>query len=226
MTVCIAALADNNNKLILVADRMISISSPMAYQYETDDVAKIYDLTEKVVVMTAGNAIFANVIVEKSKKKITASTPTTVEEIAEIVKDEYVYFRNQMIEDHYLVPRQMTMKEYYERQSTLNMAVIQDLEDKIVNTNLGVDLIVAGHNGEDCYVYSIGHPGVLLPHNQIGYACVGIGAPHAIYSLIDSEYKKTLTVKKVEELVLKAKQRSEKAPGVGKQTSKKILPET
>ena len=95
---------------------------------------------------------------------------------------------------------------------------------KILNVNLQVELIVAGHNSEDCYIFSISHPGVLLPHNQIGYACVGIGAPHAIYSLIDSEYKKSYDVKKVDELVTKAKERSEKAPSVGKKTTKKFLP--
>lgn len=59
MTICIAALAENNKKLVLAADQMITASIPFAYQFETDNVKKIYEVTDNAIIMTAGNALFA-----------------------------------------------------------------------------------------------------------------------------------------------------------------------
>ena len=100
-----------------------------------------------------------------------------------------------------------------------------EIEQNLVNYNIGVELIVAGINpGDGCHLYSITHPGVSACHDTIGYACVGSGAPHALYSLIASEYTKDKLVGQVEAYVDDAKKKSEVAPGVGTETEKIILP--
>jgi 20S proteasome alpha/beta subunit len=225
MTVCIAALANNKKELVLVSDKMISITTPMAYQYETDDVYKIYTITDYCVAMTAGNAINAYQIIQNAKNQIIVNNISTIEDIAATVRSEYQNYRKKLIVETTLKPRGMTIDKYYEKQKDLALAVIQEIENQLVNANIGVDLIIAGYNkDEDCHIFSIIHPGVINSHDSIGYACVGIGAPHALYSLIDSDYKKTLSTDEVEALVLKAKQKSEKAPGVGKLVTKMRLP--
>ena len=93
-----------------------------------------------------------------------------------------------------------------------------------MSDDVGVQLIVAGNDAEGCHLFSIFNPGLTIDNDAIGYACIGIGAPHATYYLIDSDYRKSLTVKKVEDLVRKAKVRSEKAPGVGKKNTVEFLP--
>ncbi len=45
MTVCIAAIANKNKKLIMAVDTMITASFPIPYQYETSDVPKRFNLT-------------------------------------------------------------------------------------------------------------------------------------------------------------------------------------
>ena len=103
--------------------------------------------------------------------------------------------------------------------------MVGEIEQNLVNYNIGVELIVAGINpGDGCHLYSITHPGVSACHDTIGYACVGSGAPHALYSLIASEYTKDKLVGQVEAYVDDAKKKSEVAPGVGTETEKIILP--
>ena len=226
VTVCIAAFAERGKKLVLTADQMVSLAFPLAYQYETEDVAKIFDLTDNVVVLSAGIAVFAQEIVDNAKKQISNSNISSVADIAETVRREYSKLRTRLITQQFLEPRGFTLDTYYEKQNKLHPAVIQDIESKISGENIQVELIVAGHDGEECQIFSIHNPGTLVSHAAVGYSAVGIGAPHAIYSLIDDDYKRTLDEDEVKEMVVKAKKRSEKAPGVGQRTTTLVLPKT
>ena len=64
----------------------------------------------------------------------------------------------------------------------------------------------------------------MICNDVIGYAAIGTGAPHAMYSLIDAGYKKSMSKEKVEEMLRQAKKRSEVAPGVGGQTKIVSIP--
>lgn len=224
MSVCIAALAENKKKMVLAADQMIISSIPIPYQYETADVKKMYQLTDDSTVLIAGNALFGYEIIDHALKKINDEQPDSFDKIAEILRSEYQNYRRRLIEEHILEPRGLDLNTYYENQLKLNMAVVQEIETSLVNESIGVDMIIGGYDGKHCHVYSITHPGVLLSHDAIGFVCVGIGAPHATYHLIGSHYDTSLDVGEVEKLVLGAKQKSEVAPGVGKETTLTYLP--
>ncbi len=225
MTICIAALAENGSKLVIAADQMITANIPISYEFETDDVQKIYNITDKCYVLTAGNALFACEIVKSAKMKIDAIQGNhTVQSIADIVRQEFVKFRNTVITRNVLEPRGITLADYYKVQQQLVPGVIQEIENALVNSNIGVELIVAGQNdGGDCHIFTITHPGQLLSHDAIGHVSVGSGAPHATYYLIGSTYKKSLSVGQVRRMVLNAKKKSEVAPGVGKATTDKVI---
>jgi 20S proteasome alpha/beta subunit len=230
MTICIGALAENRKKLVLVSDRMITANIPMPYQFEKEDVQKIYDITDNVKVLTAGNALFAYEVIQAAvtiieKQKLDGKDAHSVEEVAEILRQVYQQFRLRIVIQRILEPRGLDLPTYYSQQKNLNPGIIQEIEQALVNANIDVELVVAGVNdGKSCHLYTVTHPGTVACHDPIGYACVGSGAPHAMYSLIGSEYTKDKTVDSVEKLVLEAKKKSEVAPGVGRDTVKMIMP--
>lgn len=230
MTICIAALAEGKKRIILVADQMITASIPIAYQFETSDVRKIYDLSSNVVLLTAGNALFASEIFEKSKKEIEADKSVspenrTVEQLAEIVRRNFQILRRGIVERSVLEPRGLNLSSYYQMQQKLHQAVVQEVENQLINTNIGVDLIVAGHDPSGgCHIYSVTHPGIAVCHDELGYVAVGSGAPHAMYSIIGSSYKKSLPLEEVKKIASEAKKKSEVAPGVGVDTTIQTLP--
>lgn len=225
MTVCIGALAENKKSVVLATDQMITASIPIPYEFETDDVKKMYNLTDNVAVLTAGNALFAHEIIENSIKAINASNPTTIEIIAEIVRKTYQDFRRNLVIKQYIEPRGLSLVDYYNLQQKLNIGVVQEIENQLTNYNIGTELILAGHNSTDeCHIFSVTHPGVLISHDAIGYVCIGSGAPHAMYYIIGSKYSKSQTLKEVEGIVRRAKKKGELAPGVGKGTVVNHLP--
>lgn len=223
MTVCIGAMANDGKTIVAVADKMISINAPMAYQYENDGVQKIYDLKENIVAMYAGATNLADEIIKNAIIKINEQNPETVHATAEIVKDEYQAYRLNLLSEAVFKPHKFTIEEYNDRQKDLNQEVVNSIEKSLTEFNLGIDLLICGLDATGGHIYTISNPGISLLSDGVGYACIGIGAPHALYSLIDSGYVKSLPNEKVEAMLETAKKRSENAPGVGKLTQKKVL---
>jgi 20S proteasome alpha/beta subunit len=224
MTVCIAALAEDKKKLYAMCDCMISLNAPLPYQYETKDVPKIIELSDKALMMIAGNTLFGNEIAQIAQAKVEADD--SMPEVAEKVRASYQEYRLRLIEEAALKPRQLTLAEYIEKQLTINQEVVNSIENALTETNIEVDIIVAGHDDSECHIYTVTHPGVVVSNDSIGYACVGIGAPHAQLHFIDGKYEKNQTIAKVKDLVKEAKTRSENAPGVGKESIDIVLPKT
>ena len=226
MTICISALAEDGAELVLVSDRMITANIPISYEYETSDVKKIYQVADKVHVLTAGNALYAYEIIQNSIHRIKSSQGTlSVKEIAQFIAGEYQTYRRNFVIKRYLEPRGLDLNTYFNAQQKLHISVIQEVERNLQGYNISVELIVAGIDNATniASVYSVTHPGVKQNHDAIGYVCVGSGAPHAMYFLIGGEYKKSMEINEVKKLITEAKKKSEVAPGVGKDTEIIVL---
>jgi hypothetical protein len=223
VTICIAALAENETKLVLAADHMVTASIPFQYEFERDDVPKIIELTPAAYLLASGNILSANEIAQQSMGIIKTGNIAGIEQIAEAVRSCYQTHRRTVVTRTFLEPRGLDIAGYNNLQQKLHVGIVQEINNQLSNFNIGVEFILAGHTENKCSIYTITHPGNLTCHNPIGYICIGSGGPHATYFLIGSNYRKNLPVDKVKSLVEEAKRRSEVAPGVGKQTTIRTL---
>jgi len=225
MTICIAALAESGHKIVAAVDLMITANFPIPTEFETDDVVKTYSLGEAAMAMSAGNALSAWEIMKRSKAVIVDQQINKIDQIVEVVRKTYQDYRQRLIVERYLEPRGLNLNSYYNMQLKLVPSVVGDIENQLVNFNIGVDLIVAGcRDGGECHLYTVTHPGVSVSHDAIGYVSIGSGAAHAMYFFISTNYHKKMSVEEVKKIVLEAKKRSQVAPGVGKQTELIIIP--
>ncbi len=219
-------MAEGGKKIVLAADRMITANFPLATEFETADVPKIYQLGDNVVAMPAGNALSAYEVIERARAQIVSQQINKVEQIAEIIRRTYQEYRRHLVVERLLEPRGLSLETYYNTQQRLVLGVVQEVESQLTSFNLGVELIVAGcRDKEECHLFTITHPGVSLLHDAIGHVSIGSGSPHVMYFFIGSNYRKSLSAKEVEQLVREAKKKSEVAPGVGKQTEVLIIPQ-
>ena len=224
MTVCIAALYENGKGAVLASDHMITASIPIGYEFENDETSKIHALNDDTYVLSAGNVLFGDQIVQSSRITIAGEGLEHVRDMAVVIKNKYQTFRLSHIEDNYLAPRGLTLEEYHGRQATLHSAIVQMIDEAMVNVDIGVELILVGPAGAGYSIYVITNPGMAHCMDAIGFCAIGSGAPHVTYSLLGAKYKKSLGKSDVEDLVMQAKKISEVAPGVGKETSDKVLP--
>lgn len=224
MTVCIAALADKGKTISYATDQMVTVSIPIKCEYENEDFEKRRHLSDNAVALIAGNALFADEIVEGALKRVQESSPDSFEAIAGILREEYQNFRREKVIQEFLEPRGFNLDSYYKNQNTLHQATIQQIEKALKDGNIDVEMVLIGSNGEEAHIYTLRHPGVLTLHDALGYACIGSGGPHAMYYLIDT-YRKGKDLSTVEKWVKEAKKKAEKAPGVGRATCEGSIPE-
>jgi len=227
MTICIAALYENGKGCVLASDQMTTAHFPIGYEFENEEVKKIVKVRETTVayLLTAGDVLFANEILEAVRKDVDEKGVTATPIIAELFRQHYQNVRRQRIIRNELEPRGLAIKSYYDGHQRLVQPVVMMIDNALKSYNPRTELIVAGLGEAYCSVFSIMNPGNLFCHDAIGFAAVGSGGPHALYSLIESGYKKSMDAKTVCELVEKAKKRSEVAPGVGKGTEILSVPE-
>jgi 20S proteasome alpha/beta subunit len=225
VTICIAAIADNKKSVIVAADKMLSLTNPVPYQFEPKDLSKIYKLDNCAVVMAAGNTIFCDEVSRLAVQKVSGSEDKSRQKVVELVLDAYHEVRRRMVVDSVLKPRQMTYEEYLDKQKTLHDSVVANIENAITENNIGIELIIAGYDQGEAYINIVQHPGISVSLDVVGYACIGIGAPHAQIHMIESNYEKSLSVKEITKMVKAAKKKSEYAPGVGQGTDIMVLPE-
>lgn len=227
MTICIAALYDNGKGCVLASDQMTTAHFPIGYEFENEEVKKIVKVRDETVayMLIAGDVLFANEVLEAVRKGVDTKGLTGTSVIAELFRQEYQWVRREHIIRSQLEPRGLTLEEYYKKHQSLMKEIVQVIDRTLVTYNTRTEMIVAGFDEERCSLFSVMNPGDLFCHDALGFAAVGSGAPHAVYSLIESGYKKSMNGKQVYELVEKAKNRSEVAPGVGSKTEIISVPE-
>jgi len=218
MTICIAALYDNGKGFVLTSDLMTTAHFPIGYEFEREDVDKIIKMTESVYVLTAGDVLFANAVIEKARQVVIEKGINVVDGIAELIRANYQDKRRERVVRGELEPRGLNIATYYQSHQSLHPTIVQMIDRAFVSYNPQVDLIIAGKGDTSCHLFTVVNPGQCLCQDAIGYTAVGSGAPHAIYSLIDSGYQKSFNKDKVIELVKAAKERAHVAPGVGSKT--------
>lgn len=220
MTICIAALYENGKGCVLASDQMTTAHFPIGYEFENEEVRKIIKVRETTVayLLIAGDVLFANEVLEAVRKDVDAKGITATPIIAELFRQHYQNVRKQHIFRTELEPRGLTLDSFYQGHQRFVLQIVQLIDNALKTGNPRTELIVAGLC-ESCWsIFSIVNPGDLFCHDAIGFMAIGSGAPHAVYSLIESGYKKSMDEHTVHELVEKAKCRSEVAPGVGKGT--------
>ena len=221
MTICIAALYDNGSGCVLASDQMITAHFPIGYEFERPEVEKIVQIIDPISVysLISGDVLFANEVIDEARKQITSTKMKETCDIAEAVRNSYQLVRRRRIVRNELEARGLDITTYYQTQQRLVIAIVQMIDNAFKTYNPRVEFIIAGKDESLCHIYTVTSPGDSICHDCIGYAAIGTGAPHAIYALIESNYSKSMEKATVEEIVKKAKKRSEVAPGVGKETT-------
>lgn len=229
MTVCIAALYDHGEGVVLASDRMVTAHIPIGYEFEHEANTKIIQLLEasSIHVLLAGDVLRGHAILRMARTQLSQREGhVTVSEAVEVVRDSYQKTRLTNIVHEEIEPRGLDLQTYYSMQQQLSPHVVQIIDQALSSNDLGVQMLITGarHNESSHSIYTVLNPGTVHENDGIGYGAIGSGAPHALSSLIEGAYTSSMTKEQVIRLVEKAKSRSEVAPGVGTQTTIVTIP--
>lgn len=219
MTVCIAALCKANDMpcAVVATDRMVTQPGFMEFEHTG---SKMVELTERAAVMVAGSTLDGMRLVTEAR---AADLPDDIAEISADLGRRYATARNGRAEQ-ILGMHGLTFESFHSMHGTLNPQVVMMLEGALEQYDLGVELLLAGVDGSGAHIHTNGNPGGgNMRHDPLGWAAIGIGAPHVTTSMAAlghsarEDYRQTLFK------VYASKRAAEVAPGVGNETEMALI---
>lgn len=227
MTVCIGALcADRNGRpataVVVASDRMATLGGIIEFEH---DVPKIKQISERVVSLTAGDALRGAQLAADIAARVPAGA-VSVDAVGQEAVRAYVDRRRQQIETNYFTPRGLTMEAFYNvLQSRLLAQLAGMLDQQVSSFDYGVDMILAGVDDAGAHVYALRNPGALSNYAPIGFVAIGSGSLQAMQSMIGFRHTSTRSLMATVFSVYASKRRAEVAPGVGQSTDMAVITE-
>lgn len=215
MTICIAAICNNLQNVVMASDRMVTASyPPIEFEHR---MPKLEELSKTCLALTAGDALAHVDLCRRVAVRISRLVGPSIAEITDVVKESYVYQRSNRIEELFLKPRGFDIETFYKQAIRgLPEPIAITLDRQIQTFDYGLEMIIAGVDDGKGHIYGVRNPGVVDCYDALGYNAIGSGELHALSTLILNDYVPTSDVKHAVYLVYEAKRHAEVAPGVGK----------
>ena len=228
VTVCVGALCCNaagkKSKAVVVAsDRMVTVAGMTEFEPETP---KVIRLTERMVALSAGDALKGAAVIQATRSALPADNPT-VQAVSEEASRHYAVLRARQIEAQFFAPRGISMGEFYRGlQAHLLPQLAATLDAQVSQFDYGVELLIAGADDSGAHLFYVGNPGgQAWDLTPIAFGAIGSGALHATQSLIGFKHTSAKALDETIFEVYLSKKRGEAAPGVGNETDLLVITE-
>jgi len=211
MTVCIAAIS-KKTVIIGITDKLITAGNPVS-TYETVDGEKVQQLTDKTMVMFAGDVVHATEIIKLAKTKVTSGS--TVFDAATSLRNAFEEYWNLLLSNYLMTRFRIDLETFMKNQNAFDADLVKSVNGIAMQFNIDVEFIIAGVD-DTAYIYHLDNETTIKEHTSLGYLSIGSGKQHAISSMIESEYNSDGSKPEAIMALLQAKKRAEYDPGVGK----------
>ena len=222
MTVCIATLCNQAKDVVIASDRMVTATYPPV-EFE-HGMPKLEVICPSCIVLTAGDALAHADLCRNVRDRISGLSHPRTNMITEEVRKGYVAQRLKTVEERFLAPRGWSLEDFYGKYvRTMPPELVVTIDNEIASYDYGLSIVVAGADPNEAHIYGVRHPGEVDCYDSIGYHAIGIGAMHAVSSLIANGCISTTDTKMATYFTYEAKRNAETAPGVGHDTDMAII---
>lgn len=229
MTVCIGAICEEGNRIVVAADRMYTSPPPVNIEFESS-VSKLVELDSSALILGSGNLAVITEITQRTMNAMSKAKAGSDFPIVDQIRKDYESVRLEKAFQQIVTPmlghefveftkKNGTIPTYLATQKEIFQAIIMQQQQ----FNLNTELLIAVVGNDNSQVAVVTHPAVSYLLDKLGYGSTGSGAIHAISSLNLSGQKRDLSVYDTLYNVYRAKRVSEVAPGVGNATDMAII---
>lgn len=214
MTICIAAICDEDSgsgkKIIFCADRQVSVG----IQFE-GGMKKYQKLTENCFIMDSTNdSLRSDLIIERTKERITDKKFSTIKEISDIVSEECENLKKEELQKDILWKYDSLSDSLKIYPASLLPFINQQLED--YDYDLSCNFLVFGLESHDiAHIYNIDEDGKQRLLDNLAFAMIGDGGNLALQEITKYPYSTDTTAVEAIARVHFAKRLAERAIGVG-----------
>lgn len=215
MTICIAAICNNDKSIVVASDRMISAGF-LALEFEHPD-SKIESLSQTCVGLTAGDALVNAKLFRACRGVIQGLQSPSVEVIANEVQRQFVDLRRQRVTEKVLSPRGLDLEQFYQAGliNRLPPELAFAIDREIQETRYPLEVMIAGVDETGAHIYGVSDPGVVDCYDGLGYQAIGSGLRHALLTIVGNKHSRSNSLNSTVYLVYEAKRTAECAQGVG-----------
>jgi hypothetical protein len=216
LTICIAALADNGNALVCIADKMLTIGD---YSQWDSDITKIVTLpkAEKtdIYALIAGGIGQCEAVLGElcGIGDLDESLPRLAKHLGDVYMKHFSHFQEVAV----LHKRGISKEDYVRAISSQSISPpMQKVYDEMEEFYFDCDIMLCGINRFLMpYMITVSPPGNSLDFTRQGFNSIGIGADIANSRLLWCGYKRIHPLGRVLFNLFDAKANAEMSPGVG-----------
>lgn len=222
MTICIGAICDDGESVIMASDRMWT-NERLSIEFEYPE-SKIESLSPTCFATVAGVVVLPTELFERVREMVDKKGIRNIAEIANLIKEEYIEERRKRVEDEIFKPRGIRMKDFYEGglQRAMNPELVQLLDREVENYRFMLEILIGGID-KRAHLYVVFPPGRVESFDRVGYVSIGSGSPHAETTFILNNYTPSFSLSDALYVIYEAKRVAERAPGVGKEATDIVI---
>jgi len=219
MTTCIAAVCDDGNTIVLVADKMIGVG----YVESEMEVTKMRPIHPDWWMLFAADDLTPVFdIIDYAKSSLDQKKPPSVEQVKNAVEEAFRRKRIKDAEALYLFPIDWNITDF-KREGYEKLPNFSELQSKIESYTLPIQLLVAGFDtvgkGHVFSLYGYGDKRGIGSRLDIpGFEAVGSGATTATFMLYYRDFSPKTSVREAVYYALEAKYLGEQATDVSAAT--------
>ncbi len=229
MTICIAAICEDGQRIVVAADRMFTSPAPVNMEFETEE-KKIEPIAPNCVALLAGNSGLGTEVLLEVSRKVGGNQSPSMSDVAQWMTEAYISTRARKAEETHVVSslgsdfatfrsKGASLPVYLQAQP----GIYQQLVAVMNQFNMGLEILVSGIDGTGAHLAVVVHPGSHVWLDKLGYGAVGSGAIHALGRLHLAGQTRHRALAETLFSVYDAKKAAEVAPGVGKETDVHII---
>ena len=186
MTVCIAALCDGGQSVVVAADRMVTSGLGIEFEHESP---KIEQLSQRCFAATAGNALAYTELFDRVHLGIDELRQPIVESVAEMIKAAYQEVRQTRVTETILQPRGISsLGNYHEIVACLPPPIVQQIEFDLASYDYMLDILLIGRSYNKARIYHVRDPGTSACYDAIHFHVIGSGFTLGYGSLINNGF--------------------------------------
>jgi hypothetical protein len=223
MTVCVSALASNEEAIVCIADKALSYGDH--FQWDSDSIKMLPVNPSGSLIMFAGGERGTSKVLARILARESEVGTTTVADTTKLLEAEYKAAKDELVEQLYLAPRLLKRSDYLDavKGAAIN-PYIKSVAEEIDAFDMDCQLLVCGFDGEDKpFILDVMNPGVVTDMTTTGFHAIGSGWGEAVSHLLFTEHKRTHGVDRVLYDVFDAKANAELNANVGYEWDAQVI---
>lgn len=220
MTVCVGVISNSSEVVAVAADRMVTGGIPQV-EFEHKG-SKIIQLSHNCMALTAGDALAGKALFDAVCSQL-GKEDHPIDYVVETVKAELRRQRNRRAEEELLLPRGITLKEFYDQWiNNWPKELAVAIDNEIQTADFGLHILIAGVD-ERPHLYVVMSPGIAQCYDSMGFCAIGSGAPLAMLQCISTNPGPSEHLNAAIYRAHEAKLAAEPTPGVGQETDVAVV---